>query len=200
MGRCKSSSRDLGLCSRDRWPAQPDAAPGVMGIREVTSSMTPAFDVDPSDCSGALARLAAIGFSEASVSDRLGLADLNDLQVRAIPIYRQERLRERDLLASAIDLFLLQGAVLKAEVDQLFDPSAQEALGRAGILEADGEQVRARISLYPVGSELIFSDHACPQLERDGSSTVPHDQVMYVGTDSRGLSRMTQRNASGPPL
>lgn len=155
--------------------------------------MTPAFDVDPSDCSGALARLAAIGFSEASVSDRLGLADLNDLQVRAIPIYRQERLRERDLLASAIDLFLLQGAVLKAEVDQLFDPTAQEALGRAGILEADGEQVRARISLYPVGSELIFSDHACPQLERDGSSTVPHDQVMYVGTDSRWLARITQR-------
>ena len=124
---------------------------------------------------------------------RLGLADLGDLLVRAIPIYRQERLGARDPLASAIDLFLLQGSIPGAELESLFGPGDQAALTRAGILEGRGGAVRALVSLYPVGTDLIFSDHACPQLEPEGGPTVPHDQVMYVGTDSRWLARATVR-------
>ena len=50
--------------------------------------MTLTFDVHGPTLTGALARLASIGFSEAGVCRRLGLEDLDDLQLRAIPIYR----------------------------------------------------------------------------------------------------------------
>lgn len=150
--------------------------------------MTFAFDPESADCSGALARLASIGFSEAGVAGRLGLEDLNDFQMKALPIYRETRLKERDPLASAIELFVLQGSLEARDLGRLFDPEVQGALVRAGILERRGAQVRARASLYPVGPRLVFSDHAWTE---DGS--VPRDQVMYVGTDSRWLARATVR-------
>lgn len=150
--------------------------------------MTFTFDPESADCSGALARLAALGFTEAAVAARLGLEDLNDLQWKAAPIYRQARLAERDPLASAIDFFVLQGALEARELGRLFDPEAQGALVRAGLLERAGAQVRARASVYPVGSRLVVSDHAWP-----AQGSVPRDQVMYVGTDSRWLARATVR-------
>jgi len=73
-----------------------------------------AYNVDDSDVSGlrdCLARLAGIGYSESVVCERLGLKDLCDLQMRALPIYRKERLAQRNPLDIAIDLFLLQGKV-----------------------------------------------------------------------------------------
>ncbi|BDU73650.1 methyltransferase [Mesoterricola silvestris] len=150
--------------------------------------MTFTFDPQSADCSGALARLGALGFTEAAVAGRLGLEDLNDLQWKAVPVYRQDRLADRDALASAIDLFVLQGSLEARELGRLFDPGTQGALVRAGILERAGALVRARASVYPVGSTLIFSDHAWAE-----SGDVPRDQVMYVGTDSRWLARATVR-------
>ena len=155
--------------------------------------LIPAFDRDPAGCSAALARLSAIGFTEAAVRDRLGLKDLSDLQMRALPIYRAQRLHERDPQACAIDLLLLQGTLPAAELERIMDPPDQEAMVRAGILERSGDSVRALLSLYPVGSNLVFSDHAWSQLEPGGTFRVPHDTVMYVGTDSRWLARATVR-------
>ncbi len=150
--------------------------------------MTFTFDPDSADCTGALARLASIGFTEAAVAARLGLEDLNDIQGKAAPIYRQTCLAGRDPLASAIDLFVLQGALDARELGRLLDPEAQGALVRAGLLERAGALVRARASVYPVGSRLVISDHAWPE-----PGAVPRDQVMYVGTDSRWLARATVR-------
>ena len=124
---------------------------------------------------------------------RLGLRDLNDIALKALPIYRGRRLHNRDALASAIDLFSLQQSVPTAELDALFDVRDQEALFAATLLRREGEAVRASASLYPVGRDLVVSDHAWPQLDEGGRSTVPHDQVMYVGTDSRWLARATVR-------
>ena len=151
------------------------------------------FDADSALLAGPLARLNAIGFHEAGVAARLGLGDLDNLQMRALPIYRAERLAGRDLLATAIDLFLLQATVSALEVDALFGPADRDALVQAGVLALQGDAVRAQASLYPVGGRLVCSDHAWPQLDREGFSTVPHDQVMYVGTDSRWLARTTLR-------
>jgi SAM-dependent methyltransferase len=148
---------------------------------------------DASGCSAALARLSALGFSETSVRDRLGLKDINDLQMRAVPIYRQARLHERDPLACAIDLFLLQGDIPASEMNGILDPPEQEAAVRAGILERSGGWFRARVSLYPVGPNLVFSDHAWLR-SGEGPGVPPvHDRVMYVGTDSRWLARATVR-------
>jgi len=151
------------------------------------------FDTDPSGCAGVLARLTALGFSEEVVRGRLGLDDLNDLQLRATPIYRAERLQPRDPLASAIDLFVLQGALPQAELDQLFAPPEQQALAACGLLERAHGQARLFASLYPVGPDLIVSDHASHELDPNDLSGGHHDRVMYVGTDSRWLARVTFR-------
>ena len=155
--------------------------------------MAISFDMDPAGCDGALARLASLGFSEDAVCDRLGLEDLNDLQLRASPIYRSERLHARDPLASAIDLFMLQGALSSDELDRLFEPPHQQALVACGLLGREDGLARVRASLYPVGPDLIVSDHASHELDFQARGEDPLDRVMYVGTDSRWLARVTFR-------
>ncbi len=152
------------------------------------------FDSDPAACAGALSRLSSIGFAEEAVRGRLGLGDLNDLQLRAAPIYRAERLEARDPLASAIDLFVLQGTLPVAELNNLFGAAERAALITCGVLREDTHGFRALVSLYPVGKELIVSDHASHELDPNDLSAGHHDRVMYVGTDSRWLARVTLRN------
>jgi hypothetical protein len=163
-----------------------------MAVTEAAS-----FSVDQADVPGlqdAVSRVAGVGYSENRVRERLGLEDLADLQWRALPIYRAERLTCRDALAIAIDLFLLQGVLAADEVEQVFDASQRDVLVRAGVLAIDEAGLaRARASLFPVGDRLIFSDHAWPELPHPGYSTVPYDQVMWVGLDSRHLARCTTR-------
>ncbi|HEY4012979.1 MAG TPA: methyltransferase [Polyangiaceae bacterium] len=155
--------------------------------------MTLAMETAAADTAGARARLLSIGFDEAGVRARLGLKDLNDITGKALPIYRSERLRDRDPLACAIELFVLQGSLSVIEADALLASPDQKSLFRAGILERHGDSIHALASLYPVGRRLIFADHAWPQLGHGAGSIVPHDRVMYVGTDSRWLARTTFR-------
>jgi hypothetical protein len=144
--------------------------------------------------SAAISLLKNIGYCESRVGERLGLADLSDIRWRALPIYRAERLTPPDALACAIDLFLLQGSVATAELGQLFDDAAMGALVRAGVLAIDERgYVRANISLFPVGEQLIVSDHAWPKLPHPGCQEIPFDQVMFIGADSRWLARATVR-------
>ena len=148
-----------------------------------------------------LLQLARIGYGETRVRERLGLADLADLRWRALPVYRQEKLTVRDPQASAIDLFLLQGAIPLTELDHLFDQASQAVLVRCGLLLLDEPGVaRARASIFPVGDRLIFSDHAWPSLPHPGCMNVPSNQVMFVGTDSRWLARATMRRPVGAAL
>jgi len=151
------------------------------------------FEADAAGFEGVLGRLAALGFSEEAVRARLGLDDLNDLQLRAAPIYRSERLHPRDPLASAIDLFVLQGMLSSDELDQLFDQAQQQALADCGLLGREAGAARVHASLYPVGPDLIVSDHASHELDPHAQGSDPHDRVMYVGTDSRWLARVTLR-------
>ena len=155
------------------------------------------FFVDHSDVPAlraAVSKLARAGYSESCVTGRLGLEDLANLQWRPVPIYRAERLAGRDPLALAIDLFLLQGALPADELGRLFVASERDVLIRAGLLAIDETGLaRARASLFPVGDRLIFSDHAWPELPHPGYASVPYDQVMFVGLDSRHLARCTTR-------
>ena len=142
----------------------------------------------------ALAEIARSGYREAAIRERLGLADLADLQWKALPIYRDVRLANRDAQAAAIDLFLLQGSIPEAELDRFLTAAPRDVLLRTGFLSIDSAGlVRARASLYPVGDRLIFSDHAWHKLPHPGFRKVPWNQVMSVGTDSRWLARATVR-------
>lgn len=158
-------------------------------------------DADIPALRAALSHLASVGFSELQICHRLGLSDLTELRWRALPIIRDEKLAVRDRLASAIDLLLLQGSLSRAELDQLFDQDQQDLMVRAGLLAFD-EKDRAcsRSSLFPVDGRLIFSDHAWPMLPVPGCTNVPHDQVMYIGADSRWLARATVRRPVGAAL
>lgn len=158
-------------------------------------------DADAPALRDAMSHLARVGYSETKIRERLGLSDLIDLQWRALPIYREERLAVRDELASAIDLFLLQGAIPSSELNRLFDQADRALLMRAGLLAIDGRGfARANASLFPVGDCPVFSDHAWPKLPHPGCTDVPHDQVMPVGADSRWLARATVRRPVGAAL
>ncbi len=151
-------------------------------------------DVDVPGLRDAVSKLASIGYCESVVRARLGLDDLTGLQWRAVPIYRTSRLTRRDPLDLAIDLFLLQGALPAEELDRLFAAAERDVLTRAGLLAIDETgAARARASLFPVDNRLFFSDHAWPELLNPRYFTVPYDQVMWIGLDSRHLARCTSR-------
>lgn len=158
-------------------------------------------DADVPAVRNVMSHLAQIGYNELQVRERLALKDLKDLAWRAVPIYRKVQLAVRDVLATAIDLFLLQGALSPEELDGLFEKPDQDLLVRAGLLAIDDQGfARARASLFPVGTRLVFSDHAWPKLPHPGCVDVPHDQVMFVGSDSRWLARATVRRSVGSTL
>ena len=169
-----------------------------------TAAAPAAFVIDSADLSQfrqAIREIASAGYSETVIRDRLGVADIAELRWKARPIYQAERLRERDALAVAIDLFLLQGVVSAAELDQLLSAPSLDALVRSGIVAIDSAgQARANASLFPVGDRLIFSDHAWHKLPHPGYRIVPADQVMFVGNDSRWLARATVRRPARASL
>ena len=162
-----------------------------------TAAAPAAFVVDSADLSQfrqAIQEIARAGYSETEVRERLGVADIAEVRWKVRPIYQAERLRERDPLAVAIDLFLLQGNAPAAELARLLSAPGRDVLVRTGILAIDAAgQARANASLFPVGDRLIFSDHAWHKLPHPGYRIVPPDQVMYVGNDSRWLARATVR-------
>ena len=161
------------------------------------ASESAAFVIDDADVPpfrNALAEIVRAGYSETTVRDRLGLADIADLQWKVLPIYQEERLSERDPLALATELFLLQGGLSPEELERLFSAHGRDVLLRTGVLSIDPAGLaRARASLFPVGDRLIFSDHAWHKLPHPGYKNVPSDQVMFVGKDSRWLARATVR-------
>ncbi len=166
--------------------------------------MLPAsFLVDEADVPalrGAVQTIARIGIPPKGVRERLGLDDITDLIWRALPAYREERLANRDPLALAIELFLLQTALPGDELNRLFAPSDRDVLMRAGVLSIEEGRARARASLFPVGDQLVFSDQAWPELLYPRNTAVPYDQVMFVGLDSRHLARCTSRRRMGSAL
>ena len=155
------------------------------------------FQVENSDAPAlyeALVGIGRAGYCEAAVCSRLGIEDITNLNWRELPGYRDERLILRDSLTLAIDLFLLQGALPVAELERLLPAMSRDVLLRTGILGIDEEGiVRARASLYPVGTRLVFSDHAWPELPHPRYAATPYNHVMAVGVDSRQLAHATVR-------
>ena len=170
---------------------------GNMGVAMNPAIEPASFLVDTTDVPDfriAVAEIARTGYTETAVRDRLGLADITDLKWKALPIYREERLAERDAQALTMELFFLQGAVPAGELDRFLSASSQAVLLRTGILAIDASGLaRARASLFPAGDRLVFSDHAWHKLPHPGYTIVPRDLVMFVGSDSRWLARATVR-------
>ncbi|MCW8139311.1 MAG: methyltransferase, partial [Planctomycetota bacterium] len=155
------------------------------------------FDLERIDPDG-LRRLGgilrALGYTEQGVRDRLALKDITGIELGAYPYYLNYRLRRRAPLDLAIMLLLLQGVITEEELKDLFDAEARKVLRAARVLKRDpkARTYRARVSLYPVGEQLFFTDHRYahhPWVK----ARVPRDPVMYLGADSYYLTRTTLR-------
>lgn len=155
------------------------------------------FDLERIDPDG-LRRLAgglrSLGYTEDGVRDRLALKDITAIDLAAYPYYLNYRLRRRAPLDLAIMLLLLQGVITEEELKEVFDAEARRVLRAARVLRRDrvSRTYRARVSLYPVGEQLFFTDHRYAH-QPWVKARVPRDPVMYLGADSYYLTRTTLR-------
>lgn len=129
-----------------------------------------------------------LGYTQEIICKKLELSSIGELNWRAIPVYRMEQLQDRSQLSCIIDMFLLQGILTDDEFETLFDDGMRAALLDSGIVRNSENGYGAMLSCYPVGERLYFADHAWPKLPHPGILDVSHDQVMYIGTDSRWLA------------
>lgn len=150
--------------------------------------------IDPDGLRRVAGILRSLGYTESGIRDRLAIKDITAIELPAYPYYLQYRLRRRAPLDVAIALLLLQGVVTEEELAEVFDKDARRVLRAARVLKRDPQSrtYRARVSLYPVGEQLFFTDHRFahhPWIK----ARVPRDPVMYLGADTYYLARTTLR-------
>ncbi len=149
----------------------------------------------------AVAEIARTGYSETAVRERLGLADITDLKWKVLPIYRQERLAGRDAQAQAIELFCCRAPF---RLESLTDCSARTVrLFYSGpefyrSMRRDWRELALPYFLSVIAR--FFRIHVWHKLPHPGYATVPRDQVMFVGSDSRWLARATVRRPARAAL
>lgn len=133
------------------------------------------------------ARLGAIAFTEDAVAARLRVPHLAAISLERTPVYRA--LLEdgpRDWLATAISLFLLQGAAPREEAEDALGAGAVEHLVATGLLaRAPGGALAARASLFPCAGAYFAADH---RFRLAGARPAPAEPVMYLGGDSYALA------------
>ena len=117
---------------------------------------------DVPDFQTALCEISSSGYTETAVRERLNLTDITDLKWKALPIYRAERLAERDAQALAMELFMLQGAVPEGELKRLFSVPSQAVLLRTGILEIDSSGTARARNVPPQEAP----EHPIPYIDR----------------------------------
>jgi len=171
----------------------PPDGPGPPAREEPVAK--PFFDLERLDPDG-LRRVAGIlrgvGFTEEGVRKRLALKDIGEIELGSYPHYLNYRLRRRSPLDVAIMLLLLQGVVTEEELADLFDKPARQLLKTAGVVMGDraSRTWRSRVSLYPLGDRLFFTDHRFAH-HAWIKARVPRDPVMYLGPDTYYLARTT---------
>ena len=128
--------------------------------------------------------LEANEYNEKKICDLLKTNDLQHIQPTYIPYYEHFVLSQGPL-ENLIRLFLIRGTLSGEEISELFDPALLKLLCGIGVLNCDQRGAyNANISMFPVGSFLIATDHRFLFLEKD---KITEDPVMYIGSDSFGL-------------
>ncbi|MEZ6184461.1 MAG: methyltransferase [Planctomycetota bacterium] len=150
--------------------------------------------IDPDGLRRVASALRNAGYNERGVQERLCVEDLTELELESFPFLLKHRLRKRSPLDVAISLFLLQGRVTEEELGELFDTNARRLLRTSKILAADpaDRSYVARVSLYPVGDKLFFTDHRHAHTAWH-RARVDRDPVMFLDQDSYWLARTTVR-------
>jgi methylase of polypeptide subunit release factors len=136
--------------------------------------------------------LAAIGYSDVAVAERLGL-DAN-MVVRAddVPVHLR-RLRHGDSLDALIRLFLLLAPLTIEHAQAVLAPVELGELEEIAFVRREGPLVRALVRLTPYSGLVIASDTHQPGELRE-------DSVLGLTSSARTLAAMTVRDRVGSAL
>ena len=109
-----------------------------------------------------------------------------------LEVYRI-RLQDRGALGTLIRLFRLGDAVERSAADAALAPADCDALADAGVLEANGDGITARIALTPYAGLVVAHDRSDP------ARPAPPWHVMF-GAASRTLAALTIRRPAEAAL
>ncbi len=218
VGLSCDSSGDAWILSRDRWapcaatlPATPGprrplvgsprAACGRVWRLSCQTVTVPTADFSVSDADLVRLRAALEGYTVDTVVEAIG--DEGHLSLgRNHTIAAHRALGRRDdTLATLTRLFILQGAVTVVAAEHALPI---QALLAAGVLERDGDEVRAVVDIRPYASPddgadgWLVSDHAATLDTARGAPR--EDHVLGVSPASTTLAQLTIRRPVGRAL
>jgi len=122
------------------------------------------------------------GYNEKNVFSLLGIADIDRLLVKYLPIYLEVRLASETPLALIIKLFLLSQKISIEKFTEIFDGKILATLKKAGLLCVEGDWVYPAADVYPCRGGFFATDHLF-------SSLYVSKHVYPLGRDSYCLAR-----------
>lgn len=138
-------------------------------------------------------QLTKLGYSEKNVYDRLGVADIEFILFKYLPIYLRQRLNENTSLDKLIKFFLLNQFLNKHEAVQIFSPEMLRFCTDVGLIGVDAEGFYSRVDLFPCMDGFFASDHRFTTVCGPG-------HVYPPGLDSYTLARGMIRDRSESTL
>jgi hypothetical protein len=143
----------------------------------------PAFS-DPDDYRHMKDVLEAAGYQDKTILEALRIGDFPSLRGQDQPILL-ERTSGGSPLDTLIRLFLLEKSVDRETMKQAIRPMTVEAWVKAGILEHEGDSLRAGVKLLPFHEMLVAFD--------PDRTVGAGDYVMGIGSSSLTLANITVR-------
>ena len=128
--------------------------------------------------------LQTAGFTVEAVEERLGAGELSLRRLDTAVHLR--RLETRDAFATITKLFLLGATVDAGDVAAALEPLSAERLAAIGLIEVDGDAVRALARLAPHGDYYVGSDV-------DAHANTPFDYVPGIQAPSVTLAKLAVR-------
>ena len=99
------------------------------------------------------------GYGEKSLFDRLGVEDIDDVNLKYLPIYHDTLLKENTPLDKFIILFILALPLEESELLELFDYSYLTFLVKLGVLKKSGNSYKSTVAVFPCVDGYFATDH-----------------------------------------
>ena len=138
-------------------------------------------------------QLTKLGYSEKNVYERLGVADIEFILFKYLPIYLKQRLKENTSLDKLIKFFMLNQFLTKQEAVQILSPEILRFCADVGLIGVDTEGFYSRVDLFPCMDGYFASDHRFTTICGPG-------HVYPPGLDSYTLTRGMIRDRSESTL
>lgn len=127
-------------------------------------------------------QLGKLGYSEENVYNRLGVAGIEFILFKYLPIYLKQKLKANTSLDKLIKFFLLNQFLTKQEAVEIFSPETLRFCADVGLIGVDTEGFYSRVDLFPCMDGFFASDHRFTTVYGPG-------HVYPPGLDSYTLAR-----------